>query len=204
MQITGFRQSWQKLQGENTFHRILTLIMLLVTLISTYGWLHKERVVVLVPPGISDEMTISDRKASGTYKVGWGVFLAHMVGNVTPESSKIVQDMVNRYLSGDARLVLARQIAENLDRLRQDKVSAVFELRKAFYDPNDDLVFVNGMSSFVGQAGKTRKVEHTFEFRVTIANWGPEVTSMALVEGPPIMGKNRQKAKSKEVNHETH
>ena len=119
--------------------------------------------MILIPPGLSEKSEIAKNKASEGYKKAWGMYTATLIGNVTPENADFVLDSFSGMVTGEIRSIVTEQIAQELDTLKQEKVSSTFEIVRVTYEPESDKVFVTGRNRMTGAGGKSSPTEQTFE-----------------------------------------
>ena len=65
---------------------LLALIMLIANVILACALAFKKDAVVLVPPRLTEETRLVADRTNAGYEKAWGLFLAQLVGNVTPGS----------------------------------------------------------------------------------------------------------------------
>ena len=87
MKLGQFLESWRIVQAENRLHRIVLLGLIVTNGLSALAALRTERAVVLVPPNLDKEVEITRNTASSELKESWGLYLAELLGNVTPTNA---------------------------------------------------------------------------------------------------------------------
>jgi len=185
MDYKRFASSWAGLHASNRFLKFVCLVLLAINGALLAGSMRKDRIVVLVPPSLDERTTVSRNAGSQGYKKAWGLFAAQMVGNVTPDNADFVLKTFSGMVNGEIRQAMAEQIAGELETLKLEKVSSVFEVRTLIYEPETDKVFVTGRSNMVGAGGKTANAEQTFEFRIDVKQYSPLITHFAAYPGGP-------------------
>lgn len=169
-----------------------------LNLLTLVGWLKKDTAIVLIPPNLSEKAEVAKNKASEGYKKAWAVYVATLIGNVTPENADFVLDSFTGMVTGEIRGIVAEQIAQELDTLKQEKVSSSFEIVRVTYEPETDKVFVTGRNRMTGAGGKTSPTEQTFEFKIDVKQYSPIITHMASYEGMPKLLSVIQKEEAKQ------
>lgn len=185
MNFKLFASSWSGLMSENRFLKGLCVLLLGSHLVSLYGWLRKDVIVALVPPTLEEKAEIARNQSTQGYKKAWGLFAAQLLGNVTPDNATFVLESFEDMVSGEIKIALGEKVAAELESVRQEKVSTVFEPRQVAYEPETDKVFVSGRSNLVGSGGKTRNTEQTYEFRIDMHQYHPVITHLASYPGLP-------------------
>jgi conjugal transfer pilus assembly protein TraE len=188
MRYQNFKSAWSGVHEEKKFLRSACIGLVALNVLTSIGWLKKDRSVILIPPGLSEKSEIATNKASEGYKKAWGAYTAMLLGNVTPENADFVLDALAGMVSGEMRLIVVDQIAAELETLKEEKVSSTFEMLSVIYEPESDKVFVAGRNRLVGIPGvdgKTTPNEQTFEFKIDVKQYSPLITHMASYTGEP-------------------
>jgi conjugal transfer pilus assembly protein TraE len=193
-----FAATWTGLHGTNRFLKGVCLALLAINAVFLVAWLKKDRVVVLVPPTLDERAAVSRNAASQGYKKAWALFAAQMLGNVTPDNADFVLKAFSDMVGGEIRQAMAERVAGELETLKLEKVSSVFEVRTLIYEPETDKVFVTGRSNMVGPGGKTANSQQTFEFKIDVRQYAPLITRFAVYPGGPMTAPLVQREKDKQ------
>ena len=147
---------------------------------------------MLIPPGLSEKAEIATNKASEGYKKAWAAYTAMLLGNVSPENADFVKEALSGMVSGEISMLIGEQISQELETLKEEKVSASYEMRGVIYEPETNKVFVTGWNRLLGVQGvqgKVQPTEQTFEFIIDVKQFSPIITHMASYGGiPKILG----------------
>ena len=202
MDYKKFASTWLSLQASNRFLKSVCIFLMALNLLSLIGWLKKDTVVILIPPGLSEKSEIVKNKASEGYKKAWGMYTATLIGNVTPENADFVLESFSGMVTGEIRSIVTEQITQELDTLKQEKVSSTFEIVRVTYEPETDKVFITGRNRMTGAGGKSTPTEQTFEFKIDVKQYSPSITQMASYEGMPRLLSVLQKEETKQKAEE--
>jgi len=202
MDYKKFASTWLSLQASNQFLKSVCIFLMVLNLLSLIGWLKKDTVVILIPPGLSEKSEIAKNKASEGYKKAWGMYTATLIGNVTPENADFVLESFSGMVTGEIRSIVTEQITQELDTLKQEKVSSTFEIVRVTYEPETDKVFVTGRNRMTGSGGKSTPTEQTFEFKIDVKQYSPSITQMASYQGMPRLLSVLQKEETKQKAEE--
>ena len=202
MDYKKLASTWLSLQASNRFLKSVCIFLVALNLLSLIGWLKKDTVVILIPPGLSEKSEIAKNKASEGYKKAWGMYTATLIGNVTPENADFVLESFSGMVTGEIRSIVTEQITQELDTLKQEKVSSTFEIVRVTYEPETDKVFVTGRNRMTGAGGKSTPTEQTFEFKIDVKQYSPSITQMASYEGMPRLLSVLQKEETKQKAEE--
>ena len=92
MNFDRFLSQWDNLKAENRWHRLILIAVLGLCLLLTIRLFYQKTIVILQPVPLSQEAWITQDKASQSYQEAWGLFLAELLGNVTPSTVGFIQD----------------------------------------------------------------------------------------------------------------
>ena len=202
MLYKNFTSTWLSLHASNRFLKFVCIFLMTLNLLTLVGWLKKDTAIVLIPPSLSEKSEVAKNKASEGYKKAWGMYVATLIGNVTPENADFVLESFTGMVTGEIRSLVSEQIAQELDTLKQEKVSSSFDIVRVTYEPETDKVFVTGRNRMTGAGGKTSPTEQTFEFKIDVKQYSPIITHMASYGGMPKLLSIIQKEEAKQKMEE--
>lgn len=145
----------------------------------------KDQVVVMQPVTLAGDAWISEKAASQSYKEAWGMFLAQLVGNVTPTNVTFLKERLSPLLSPSIYAEVMTGLDMQSQKIVQDRIVTRFEPREVAYETTTDKVFVFGRSYVKGATGEERSEERTYEYGIRIKNYLPMVVSAQTYEGKP-------------------
>ena len=202
MDYKNFASTWLSLHASNQFLKFVCIFLMALNLLSLIGWLKKDSTVILIPPSLSEKSEIAKNKASESYKKAWAMYTATLIGNVTPENADFVLDSFSGMVTGEIRGLITEQIAQELETLKQEKVSSTFEIVRVTYEPETDKTYVTGRNRLTGAGGKSNPTEQTFEFKIDVEQYSPIIMQMASYKGMPklasVLAKEEAKQKAEE------
>ncbi len=141
--------------------------------------------VRLVPAEIHDEMWIRKNEASETYKAGWALMIADMLGNVGPRNIDLRVEQLPNYLSPRLRAELEQQIVEQAANIKARGIQNIFELDDIQYDRLKDRFFVWGTKRTFVKGTATANTAYTYEMKIEIHNGRPRIVEFATYPGTP-------------------
>jgi conjugal transfer pilus assembly protein TraE len=161
---------------------VLLAACLSVTLIAVFN---KDEKIILQPETLGSEAWITKTAASQSYKEAWGLFLAQMSGNITPENvdfivSRLKPLMSPKVYTGMVDAMYAQAIA-----IKDDRITVRFEPQSVEYEPETNKVFVFGSSFLKSGAATEVKQSRTFEYEINIRNYAPVILGADNYEGNP-------------------
>lgn len=186
MKLTFLSGTWDLARKNNTvllFSNIALSVALVVVGFLAFG--QRER-VVLIPPHIDKKMEISWSAANADYLKSWGLYVATLIGNITPKNINLVADALGAFLDPSIYPSVRAQVKSLADDPIFQRANAInyFAPEQVVYeiDTNkNQKVFVVGQlvtSSFEGpNAGKSGG-----EFKSVIYEM-----SVAMRDGRPVI-----------------
>ncbi|MDW1643017.1 TraE/TraK family type IV conjugative transfer system protein [Vibrio alginolyticus] len=193
MKFDVFLKSWQGTQLENRWQRFLIAVLVLSNLLLAVAAFSRNTVVAIQPPTLSETAEVSRNQATQPYLKSWGLYLAELMGNVTPGNVSFIRVAIEPLLSPavyqqvvDALEIQARQI-------REDRVALKFQPRQVEYEYETGHVFVTGYSLVSGPSGDEQRQTRTYEFDIDIEQYRPKLSWMDTYEGQARTKRVREK-----------
>jgi conjugal transfer pilus assembly protein TraE len=185
VKLRPFLDAWRIVQAENRLHRVLLVGLVLTNAFSALAALRTERTVVLVPPHLDREVEIARSQASSTLKESWGLYLAELLGNVTPANAEFIRNALEPLLSAGIYRSVMDALAEQINALRMERVALSFRPRQVFYEQDTGKVFVSGELASQGPNAKPDIRNRTYEFLLTIHNYRPRLEAIDVYADEP-------------------
>ncbi|GAB3229054.1 TraE/TraK family type IV conjugative transfer system protein [Pseudaeromonas pectinilytica] len=91
MKFDVFLKSWQGTQLENRWQRFLIAVLVLSNLLLAVAAFSRNTVVAIQPPTLSETAEVSRNQATQPYLESWGLYLAELMGNVTPGNVSFIR-----------------------------------------------------------------------------------------------------------------
>ncbi|HCE5829284.1 TPA: pilus assembly protein, partial [Pseudomonas aeruginosa] len=98
MLFKSLSNSFDGMRGENQFLRIAVAGLVLSNLLVSCSALNKDEVVTVIPPTLTETAWVSKTQSSGEYADAWALYIAMMLGNVTPHNASVVKDALGPIL----------------------------------------------------------------------------------------------------------
>lgn len=185
MKLKKFLSSWEGTQNENRWSRVFISSLIVLSILLCVKSFTQERVTVIQPMTLTEEAWVSSKRASASYQESWGLFLALLLGNATPDTVNFIKDRVGPLLAPKIYQEVMLAINEQAEFIRQDRVAMRYEPRYVLYEEESDRVYVYGYSYVKDSTTKESRSESTYEFQVTIRNYQPEIEHMTVYSGKP-------------------
>lgn len=185
MKWSLFSNTWASLRTENLLYRTLVPMLVIANVISMSGWLSKDRITTLVPPTLNEAVSISKRTADAGYKKAWGLYVASLLGNVSPGNADFVIESLQLLMAPRVFGQLKSSVAQDVEMIKKDGVSVSFEQKQVLFEKETDKVFVIGRTGISNAAGAVTKFDRIFEVRISIENGNPQVVELDTYQGKP-------------------
>lgn len=169
--------------AENRIMRTAVAIQTFVIVVLAIGLVNKNTTVVLVPPTLDERSEISASGSSPETQTAWGMYLAGLMGNVTPTSSKALKEMISPHLTsklwGNTRDALDAQVRE----IQQAQLTLSFAPTIARFDPDSKKVIVTGELVIRGLRGQEKRELRTYEMGFVTKNYRVMLDSLRVMKG---------------------
>jgi len=192
MTLSDFLATWRGLTLENRLHRLAVLGLIGTNLVTAVALLRADRTVVLVPPVLDGQVSVARATASQEVKEAWALYVAELLGNVSPAGAKFLEQALDPLLAPALRRPVLEVMAAQVAEIERERVAMRFEPRAVRYDPESDRVFVSGIQTTQGPGGKPVAHSRTYELRVAFANYRPVIRHLNVYPEEPRVGDKAQ------------
>ena len=181
-----FENTFDGMRGENKFLRIGVACLVGVLIVQSVGNMRRDDVITIVPPTMAEQGWLSRSESSSTYSEAWVLYVAMMLGNVTPSNATIVKDAIGPILSPEIYQDAMKALDDQIFLIRQDRVSLTFEPEKVLQDAlNPSRYYVTGRSVSEGPTGDKVRNNRTYEVEFSVTNYRPRIDWIATYSGAP-------------------
>lgn len=192
MNFSEFLNSWRGSRFENRFHRWVRVAEIAI-IASLIGLLYaKNTIVTVTPPNLDVPVTITKNGADQGFKKAWGYFVADLMGNVTPSNVGFIQKSLVDILTSSVYHDIQENLAEQARQVSDEGISTEFEIQAVTYQQTSDLIFVSGKSITRGPFGDPDIKQRTYELKVEIRNYKPQISHLDAYEGGPRTRRDAQ------------
>jgi hypothetical protein len=101
--LADFLATWRGLTLENRLHRLAVLGLIETNLITAVALLRADHTVVLVPPVLEGQVSVARESASREVKEAWALYIAELLGKLSPSSAELIQKAVDPLLAPSLR-----------------------------------------------------------------------------------------------------
>ncbi|MFB8832025.1 TraE/TraK family type IV conjugative transfer system protein [Azotobacter sp. CWF10] len=86
MLAKNLKDTFDTLRGEAKFLRMVVLGLIVANLFVSCVAISRDQVVTVVPPTLAEQSWVSKTKAGEEYTEAWAMYIAMLLGNVTPRT----------------------------------------------------------------------------------------------------------------------
>lgn len=184
MLAKNFKESFDTLRGEAKFLRLIVLGLIISNLFASCMAVTKDQVVTVIPPTLIEQSWVSTASAGEEYTSAWAMYIAMLLGNVTPSNANMVKEAIGPILDSSIYQNVMEVLDHQIFLIRQDRVSLNFEAQKVIRDnANPNKFFVVGRSVSEGPIGDKKRQERTYELELKIRNYRPLVSWINTYSG---------------------
>jgi conjugal transfer pilus assembly protein TraE len=185
MHIAEYLRSYNGMKRETLFYR-LSVACLSVTVLALVGaFIVRDRVVVIAPYTLSSEAWVRSDDGSRSYKEAWALFFAQELGNVTPGNIDFVRERIGQLISPSIYKEFMEAMSQQALSIKEDRVVLRFEPGSVEYEKGTDKIFVSGRFFTKAFNEKETTELRTYEFRIRLSNYAPELVWMDTYSDPP-------------------
>ena len=184
MKFSLFGNTWTGLHNQNKLLVTLVGVQLLCNLLLGIALLTKDKTVVLVPPRLLGEASVTANDADSAFKESFGLSVATMLGNVTPNTAPFLAKNLERFVAPEVTREMVAAVNEQAEQVRAEQISIQFSPKEVFYHPVLRKVIVSGDYTIRGARNSEQKLVRTYVMGVTTRNYTVQLTSLDTQEGP--------------------
>lgn len=184
MKFNTFFSQWESTKTANVVLLLGAAVMSVANIMLASALLHTKVQRELIPPRLDQQVRVGYASADAAYYKSWGLYVAELVGNISPGNASFVADALGRlFTSSDAQHVRTQVLAEGHS-LEQNGSVMYFKAKKLVYDPATATVFVTGMQRQLSPDGSALSSQQfTYQMQVQIVEGQPVLTGLVAYPG---------------------
>jgi conjugal transfer pilus assembly protein TraE len=186
MEFKTFLKTWKGAVSENNFNRYLIAGQTIALIICAFGLINEDRVTVVTPPTLSEKAEIARKTASTGYKQAWGLYIAELLGNITPNNVDFIIDSLTSMMAPDLVSKFRVFAATEADKIKKNGITGQYEPRDVRFEKATDKIFITGQQR-LDTPGTSAAAPFTrvFEVKISIKQGMPVVTHFDTYAGMP-------------------
>ena len=134
MNIKQYFSTYQGLQAENRWNRLVTLGLVALCLGETVMLAIRPTVVTIQPWTLTRDAQVTESNASQSYIEAWGLALSELLGNVTPSNVNFIAERLGPLLDPKIYHQVIDAVHANAEELKNDRVTMRFEPRRVKFE----------------------------------------------------------------------
>lgn len=181
-----FQRSWHGLRAENQWSRIIIGALLLALVFTSAKAFVNDPIIILTPPTLESVAEIRNRSTDESFKKAWALFVADLMGSITPANVDFVVESLGNHLSPSVYSAVRDSLYDQARDIKREGLTVSFSPREIVYEQSTDKLFVYGVTRTQGRDGRAESVDRTYEFLIAIRQYRPTVTRLSVYRGPPL------------------
>lgn len=171
MKLSHFMDGWRGTQSENRFNRMLIAGLGLLVVLLTVGLVSKSTTVVMVPPTLEQEASLSENNASTEIQKSWGMYIATLLGNVSPGNASFLAKNISTHLSPHMYQPVVTSIQEQVKQIELEQLTTTFRATTVTWQQETGSVIVSGEAVTQGLRGEPQKAQRIYEMKFVTRNY---------------------------------
>ena len=185
MKFEIFKKDYDGLLRNNRAFLAIIAILGVIVLMQQWSIATEKTRVVLVPPYLDKAVKVGYASADADYYESWGLYVAELMGNLTPGDAPFVEKAMGKLFGGDYAAVKAK-IAQSAAEESNANANFAFEAKSVIWQAITKTVFVHGTLRQVNGSGRTIVAKpYTFSMRVHISAGRPVLDDFHSYTGSP-------------------
>lgn len=181
-----FKKTYDSLAQNNKLYFWIIVVLSVVILGQQWSLMTERTRVVLKPPYLDTAARIGYATASKNYYESWGLFVAELVGNLTPGDAHYVADNLGKLFDASDYAIVKAKVLASAAAEREDQANFAFHVKQTIWQPANKTVFVYGNLSQINSDGETiSKIPYTFSMGVHIEAGRPVLDGFDAYQGEP-------------------
>jgi conjugal transfer pilus assembly protein TraE len=184
MQLSSLINNWRELNKTVATMLLANVFLALALMIAIARISMSHERVVLVPPNLTESAQIAWKNASGSYYKAWGLYIATLIGNLTPNNVRFIVDSLSHLFSAELYTGLREKlisIAED-ETMRRAGATNYFSPNQAIYEPSTQKTYILGNLTL--QYRNRQEIKPVvYEMRFDMQNGVPIVKHFTSYEG---------------------
>ena len=185
MQWQTFMQRWEGMQLLNQWQRLVIIGLLVCNSLLALHSFSREAIVTIQPPTLTESAWVGRHVASPSYHEAWGLFLASLLGNVTPGNIRFVEQVLGPLLAPEVYHSVMHALNQQTQRIQQDQITLRFTPKSVRFHADTQRVIVSGYTLTSGATGSAHREPRTYEFTFRLEQYQPVLTWLTTYQGTP-------------------
>lgn len=185
MKLKALKQEWGELRFENVIGRVTIPLLALGLVIAITAVVNQKPVVTVLPPNMTETAEIAHNDANEATKKAYGLYVVQMMGNVHPGTVDFLVTTMEDVLHPSIYHEVKDGIMDQVNLIQQEDLAISFEPRTVDYWEDTNRVVIHGNRVTEGRGQENMMERVTYEIKVGVSNYLPQVTYVDVYEGRP-------------------
>ena len=186
MKMPNFFSGWDATRSANRM--LLGVVAVLafsnVFLAGKLALTHTQ--IRLIPPTLTKAVDVGYLTADADYYKAWGLYVAEMVGNLTPQQADFVATSVSKLFEPSQSMTVRNAIVSQGAAEEAGNVVTFFQAKQTIWQPATSTVFVYGKQRTMSPAGSlTASGYLTVQMNIKMLNGRPVLSNLMTYEDAP-------------------
>lgn len=165
---------------------VAVIAMALLNVFFGLALIRSKAQVILIPPHLDKQVRIGYAEADSEYYKAWGMYVAELVGNLTPGNSEFVSLSLAKLFAADDYEKVKAAVSDQGELLKQNGVLSFFKAEAVIWEQQTSRVYVTGQRREESSDGTSTDVQQvTYQMEVHIDNEQPVLTQFSVYTGEP-------------------
>lgn len=164
------RENLKELKKDKTFWRLIAVCLVAGNVMLVYFLFGKDTKVVISPPSVKHDFSISKYSAEPKYFQEMGLFFAILIGNLSDDNADFVMKVMKRHMTRKLQNSIKTAIFDQITAIKDNNMETVFEP----YDVKPlgtNQIAIYGIRKTYMNDEITEKVEMKYAFTFKIQDW---------------------------------
>lgn len=188
MKFSFHKTTWENSIKTNLFLGLSNFALVGVTAACVVHMIGLKDRVVLVPPTITHEEMIGWNSANPEYYKSFGLYVAELVGNITPDNINFVANALSSFVDASIYPDIRKQMfSQSVTRQFRETAGATkYESSAIYYEPETNRVFVAGKMDLLNatqvSGAKSGSTPLVYEMKIIMREGRPVITALQSYE----------------------
>lgn len=188
MNKEALQTTYSGLVKNNRALRLVVVFSMAANLLLVFGLVFRSQIVTIVPSNVMTKSTYTATSADEGAQSSWGLYVATLLGNVTPANADFTADTIGHLLSPSIYKAVMDGIAAQVKHIKQDQLTLRFDPAEVKYNAAKGAVTVNGWLTTSDSHGTSQRTETTYEIYFDVVNYQPRIVGLTSYGGKPNSG----------------
>ena len=188
MNAEKLHTSHASLMQDNRYLRVVAVVLSMLTLALGFGLVFRKQIVVIVPSNDLTKSTYTATSADQGALSSWGLYVATLLGNVTPSNGDFVANELGHLLAPSIYKKVMSSISDQVAKIQQDQLTLQFSPSAVAFNKSKDEVSVDGCLTTTDSHGSQHRQELTYHIYFTVVNYQPHVVGLTTTDGGIVIG----------------